>query len=90
MDKEQLNHTLRNLHHELEKIDSIDEETGELLSTLIGDIDQIMNPVDGVALSSEKSVYEQLEEVAVRFEAEHPHLSTVINELMDALNKMGI
>lgn len=73
------------LHEQLVHVHSVDEDTHEVLITLLSDITRLLGPS-----SVTESVGERLEELAVRFENEHPALGTALRQAIDVLAKAGI
>lgn len=89
MEKQQLKDMLRKLHEELEQVESVDETTLSVLSTLREDIRQLLEG-SGVATPEEQEpISERLGEAIDHFEADHPKLSLAIQHLLDSLAKMG-
>ncbi len=76
--------TLRAVLNKL-KPAALDDETRAALSALHGDLGRLLN-----APAHDESVIEHLEELAVRFEAEHPAAGTAIREAVNTLVKAGI
>lgn len=88
MNKELLEH-LAYLHSELARTSAVDPQSRELLMALLEDITRLLGspPTDE---DEQHSVVEKLDELAVKFEAEHPALSTAIRQVVDTLAKAGI
>jgi hypothetical protein len=86
MTQENLRELLARLHERLVRAESLDDETRELLGTLTRDIEHAL----GSTGKEGGSVATRLESMAVRLEAEHPALATVVRQLVDALGKAGI
>lgn len=89
---ERLRATLAELHSELEHLPVTDQEARALLSQAA---DEIQAKLDAAQSStSPQSLTEQLTEQlttgARRFEATHPTLSRVLEDLIDMLTQMGI
>ncbi len=84
----ELQHTLRNLHEELQQAERLDPEDRALLETVLGDIRRVLDR------SAESPVAERpgeaLEGAAVRLEAGHPGVAGAIRAVLDALGKAGI
>ena len=78
------------LHERLERLDrdSLDSRTQDLLLTLLGDLTRLLGapPID----DKDHPLTERLEEIAVRFEAQHPSVGTAVRQLIDALAQAGI
>jgi hypothetical protein len=89
MEKEKLQQLISRLHDELSSAGSVDQQSRELLQKLTEDIQHLA----GAAESPDEdrtSTTNQLEEVALKFETDHPKLSMALGELADALGKIGI
>jgi hypothetical protein len=84
----ELKHKLTALHAELERTVSVDLQTHELLVVLLGDITRLLGQPKSA--DEQQSLTERLDELAVKFEAEHPTLGTAIRQVVDALAKAGI
>ena len=89
MDSKELQSILRNLHAELGSAESVDAESREMLQQIARDIEKIAAAPEPVA-EEHASVTRQLEDAALKFESEHPKLSQVLGDIMDALGKLGI
>lgn len=90
MDKQHLLELLKNLHAELERAKSVDEESDKLLRAVMHDINRLVDDAHETASDEGKSINERLKQGAVQFEADHPRIAMIMNEVMDALAKMGI
>jgi predicted component of type VI protein secretion system len=83
--QQELHKLLRQLHGELARADSIDDESRELLSVISGDI--------GALTASRQATAEHLPAVkrlAVDFESDHPALAATLRQIADLLAKAGI
>ena len=87
--KTELKDQLAALHAELADTRSVDDpEVRQLLIELLGDITRLLGRP---ATAGERhSLIENLDSLAVQFEAEHPALGTAIRQVVDALAKAGI
>ena len=65
-----------------------DPELRQRLIELLGDITRLLGKP--ATAGEHHSLIEQLDALAVRFEAEHPALGTAIRQVVDALAKAGI
>lgn len=87
MPKETLRKNLIELQTELASAEQkLDSELHTLLRGVATDIEHLLGDEPTAARSGK----EQLEEIALKFESEHPRLSSIISEVADALSKMGI
>jgi hypothetical protein len=84
-----LHKQLESLHSELARTDKIDREGRDLLVTVLNDISRLLDPSTPNP-DSDQSLTTRLDEVAVRFEAEHPTLGIAIRRVVDTLAKAGI
>jgi hypothetical protein len=86
-----LHKQLEALHQELSRTGSVDRESRELLVALLDDISRLLGsePVEHGG-RGERKFAERLDEIAVRFEAEHPSLGVAIRRVVDTLAKAGI
>lgn len=86
MDKQELIKTLRQLHQELASRDHADPETRELLATIDDDIERL-----GVGEEDDDSeLFERVEDLATRFQADHPKLANTLRSIVNTLSSMGI
>jgi len=86
MAQENLRELLAQLHTRLGHAETLDAESRELLTTLSQDIEHAL----GRASEETEPARTTLESTAVRLEAEHPALATIVRQLVDALGKAGI
>jgi hypothetical protein len=85
MSSEDLPALLAQLHERLKSARSLDVESRQLLATVARDIEQALMHDDTSRVAAEP-----VEELAVRFEADHPSLAGVLRQIMDTLGKAGI
>ena len=87
--KTDLKDQLAALHAELVRTPSVDDpELRQRLIELLGDITLLLGKP--VSAGEQHSLVEQLDALAVQFEAEHPALGSAIRQVVDALAKAGI
>lgn len=88
MDRDQLQALLKSLQRELGDTKSLDPESRRLLGAVMGDIGRALHtssdPVPAAPMT------DRLDDLAVRFEADHPALAGAMRQLIDALAKAGI
>jgi hypothetical protein len=83
-----LDDSLAKLRSEIQALDIGDQEARLRLEKLIRDIEQALeNPKRAAA---EAPLGEQLKTSILAFEATHPRIATVMNEVMEKLSHMGI
>jgi hypothetical protein len=90
MEQQQLHERLRQLHAELQQIDSVDDESRAMLQKLDGDIQALLNAKESERPHQYKGFGERLREGIERFEASHPDLALTMGQLADMLAKIGI
>jgi len=84
-----LDDSLGKLRSEIQALDIGDQEARLRLEKLIGDIEQTLeNPQRAAA--DDTPLGEQLKTSILAFEATHPRIATVMNEVMEKLSHMGI
>jgi len=82
-----LEESLNRLRSEIGALDIGDDEARARLERLIGEIEQTLeNPDDAAA----GSLGDQLKTSVLSFEASHPRLAAVMNEVVEKLGQMGI
>ena len=85
----ELKDRLAALHAELVRTRSVDDpEVRQRLIDLLGDITRLLGKP--TSAGENESLIEQLDALAVRFEADHPSLGNAIRQVVDALGKAGI
>jgi len=87
MPKETLRKNLHELQAELTLTEQkLDTELHSLLRNVADDIEHLLGDEPTAARSGK----EQLEEIALKFETDHPRIASIIGEVADTLSKMGI
>jgi Domain of unknown function (DUF4404) len=85
----ELKDRLASLHAELARTRSVeDPQLRQRLIELLGDITRLLGKP--TTAGEHHSLVEQLDALAVRFEADHPALGNAIRQVVDALGKAGI
>lgn len=79
---DRLNALLTDLHRELGRANTLDDESRRLLAMVLSDIEKL-----GIATTATPG---GLELLAVRFEAEHPSVAAALRQVGDVLGKAGI
>ncbi len=85
MSDEDLRELLAQLHARLGRAQSLDGESRKLLTTVARDIESALKTG-----TTHKATLEPIEELAVRFEADHPGVTDVLRKIVDTLGKAGI
>ena len=86
MSDQTLRKSLERLHRELGATTPLDEESRALLKHVADDIERVLegNRAHAATLT------DQVQEAAVKFEAEHPQLAHALGELTNALSRLGV
>lgn len=84
MPRERLHQALTTLHRELEASGPLSEADRELLETVADDVRGVLEA------GEDEDLRDRVERAATEFEAEHPRLSGVLGEIVEALARMGI
>lgn len=87
MTQEPLRSLLHRLHEELGKAGPVDDETRRMLDVVAADI---AGKSADTAAAGESRHAPALEQLAVRFETDHPALAAAARQVVDALAKAGI
>jgi hypothetical protein len=88
MDRDRLRNLLEQLHQALGGAGSVDADSRRLLGTVLTDIERVLQQPGGSPGGAPAS--ERLEELVVRYEADHPGVAGAMRQLIDALAKAGI
>ena len=89
MPEQHLRQMLEQLHTELQRADTIDDRSRELLHSVLGDIEDLLERKQKRGTQPE-SIIERLREAVRAFETTHPKLRDAIGGVADALARMGI
>ena len=87
MNKPNLHDKLNRLRTELAAVPQLDDATQTQLQALITDIDQA---VESDADRAYEPFSEQIEDLVLKFQAEHPQLTSALNQVATALSNLGI
>ena len=87
-DAKHLEVALHRLRAEIDALPLHDDETRQRLETLIGDIESSVD--DPQTLGADPSVGDRLKASIVGFEASHPRLATLLNDVVEKLGNIGI
>jgi predicted component of type VI protein secretion system len=90
MDDQELHNLLEQLHSEIERSDTVDEEERELLQHLAADIRRLLDRSEGEVNPSEPSMIKRLEESIDQYEITHPDLTMLLSKLLSILSNAGI
>lgn len=86
MTDQKLPELLQQLHDELEKTESIDEEGRDLLIHLNADIQKFIDPDE----EDDDTIFEQIQDAIDRFEVDHPVITTALSQILNSLSNAGI
>ena len=89
MREQHLRQMLERLQTELQRADTIDDRSRELLRSVLGDIEDLLERKQKRETQPE-SIIERLREAVRTFETTHPTLTNAIGGVADALASMGI
>lgn len=87
MTDKKLQDTLAQLRAEIEKLDSVNESDKERLESLITKIRNTANPDDA---ETGDDLQDVITENITKFEASHPRLTAIMNDIAVTLSNMGI
>jgi predicted component of type VI protein secretion system len=90
MDDQELHNLLEQLHSEIERSDTVDEEERELLQHLAADIRRLLDRSEGEVNPSETSMIKRVEESIDQYEITHPDLTMLLSKLLTILSNAGI
>jgi hypothetical protein len=100
MTDETLRQLLARVHERLSSANTVDPEAREMLATVMRDIDGALSkaPATGDTLSAVpvspearvSAAAPRIEELAVRFEAEHPSIAQLLRQIGELLGQAGI
>ncbi len=86
-----LRELLEQLHKELERTATVDEQGNEMLRQLDDDIRKLLKRSGTEAeIDADEPMLERLQDTIDYFEASHPRLTTVLSEMMTILSNAGI
>lgn len=87
MNKETLHAKLEQLRTELAGLPALDEKTHAELRSLVADIE---HAIESDAESPGEPLSTQAEDLVLKFEADHPQLTSALNQVAVALSNLGI
>jgi hypothetical protein len=90
MDLDVLREQLAQLHEELRDANHVDPAVRRLLGEIMRDIARLGEEPAAAAVSSDPSLPDRLEKIAVQFEVDHPALAASTRRFIDLLGKAGI
>ncbi|HEY3290979.1 MAG TPA: DUF4404 family protein [Anaerolineae bacterium] len=90
MEQQQLREKLTDLHDELAKTTTLDDNTRTILADLKKDIQDLLDQPEPASSERYGSLTSQLRAGLVHFESTHPRLTTAMERAIDALVQMGL
>ena len=86
MDPTELHETLAHLHEQLEGAENLDADLRAELERAVEEIRAVVEASD----SPSESAGDQLSDLALRFETQHPNLTEALGRVIRALSRMGV
>jgi rubrerythrin len=86
MPERKLLELLEQLHEELSRTQSLDEEGRKLLAHLSADIRKFLDPTQ----ETPDSLLERIQAAIDRFEVSHPAITTALSQMFNILSNAGI
>lgn len=86
MTDQKLPEILQQLHDELERTESVDEEGREMLSHLSADIQKFIDPAE----EDDETLFGRIQDAIDHFEVEHPAITAALSQMLNALSNAGI
>lgn len=90
MDQNALTARLRDLRAQLAGSKSVDAETLALLEEVTADLERLHDEEQPSTQEDVDSVSGRVQSLLTRFEAEHPRLTSVLQQVLDGLANLGI
>ena len=87
MNKQTLHDKLEELRTELAAAPKLDEKTQEQLRALVADIERAIQSDEE---KTDEPLSTQAEDLVLKFEADHPQLTSALNQVAVALSNLGI
>lgn len=88
MDKQRVNEALETLQAELAQASQLDEASRASIQKVIDDIEARLGLDDEPA--EEETLSDRLQDSLLEFEAEHPQITSAVNQVAAALANLGI
>jgi hypothetical protein len=86
MTDQKLRELLQELHDELERTQSVDDNGREMLSRLNADIQQFLDP----ARENPATLLGRLQDAIDHFEVDHPAVTAALSQMLNTLSNAGI
>jgi hypothetical protein len=90
MKNENIREKLQGLYTELKNTRSTDQSTQDRLRSLTAEVKDTLDHLDDLRPEQQKSILDRLESGVEHFEASHPELTSVLNDVISSLANWGI
>ncbi len=90
MDQQQLRKTLEDLHAELEKTESVDDDTAATLAEIDSHIQTLLKHPDSELMNKHHGLTANLRAAMANIGGMYPQLTLYIERVLDGFNEMGI
>lgn len=88
MSQDELKALLQQLHDELSKTDTLDDDAQSLLAAVVQDIQTVLG--DEPKEDESHGLVDRLKDATDDFEDDHPTLTKTVGQIIDALSRLGI
>jgi len=83
---QKLRSLLQQLHDELERVESVDDDGREILSHINADIQQFLDPTQ----DNPTTLLGRLQDAIDHFEVEHPAVTAALSHMLNTLSNAGV
>lgn len=90
MDKDRVLAALRTLQAELSDAEQLDDQSRAALQQVAGEIQQQLGGAHALTSDESETLAQRLQDAVLEFEAEHPQLTSTVNQVAAALANLGI
>ena len=90
MDDKELRKLLQELREEIKKSKAVDEKGRKLLTSLDGDIHDLLEIPENKPIQVHPSVVQRFKEARYHFEVTHPGLTANLSKLLTTLSTVGL
>ncbi len=90
MKNDSVREKLQGLYKELKRTRSADRQTQERLRSLTDEVKNTLDHLDELRPDEQRNVLDRLEGAVEHFEASHPELTSVLNDVISSLANWGI
>lgn len=90
MPEKELRELLSRLSSEIKNTSQVDKSSKELLDNLKIEIDDLLEREDKKISGNHSSLLDHLKDSTEHFEASHPELTAIMNNVINFLNNLGI